>query len=244
MKTSWLLTRGYDSVVEQLTLLKYGYQPQNIIATIQQGDVFVAAKTATHRESLLVYGFLRELITATMEQHLRADSVCDLCCAFLQFAQTVVVKRADKATYQRTRKRVREDICKEAKLMRMFMLNSPPIAMIKLRAQLPYNCMCLCLIVRFYDFLEDERNFYLVMERGGMSLFECTLACHKRIAGEQMLLKEWKRTVRYIFSQMVSVVDWMHSVMHCCNMDLVCAVCCLRTLFVSMSFAHRASRTL
>eukprot|EP00485_Elphidium_margaritaceum_P010430 CAMPEP_0202708182 /NCGR_PEP_ID=MMETSP1385-20130828/20435_1 /ASSEMBLY_ACC=CAM_ASM_000861 /TAXON_ID=933848 /ORGANISM="Elphidium margaritaceum" /LENGTH=341 /DNA_ID=CAMNT_0049367095 /DNA_START=36 /DNA_END=1058 /DNA_ORIENTATION=- len=66
-------------------------------------------------------------------------------------------------------------------------------------------------IVRFHDFFQSNRNFYLVEEHGGMPLFDFVVQCHQLIASGCIQLDDWKRAVRVIFKQMLECIEFIHA---------------------------------
>jgi len=72
-----------------------------------------------------------------------------------------------------------------------------------------------------------------VMEDGGMSLFEFTTKCHKMITLGWLSIGEWQAAVRTLFRQMVEFVDWMHSKMNICHLDISLENLLISDVFVS-----------
>ena len=66
-------------------------------------------------------------------------------------------------------------------------------------------------IVRYVDFFKSHRNYYLILEHGGDSLFDFTQRAHQFIAVGQLSVSEWHRLVRVIWKQMVRAVAFLHS---------------------------------
>ena len=54
-----------------------------------------------------------------------------------------------------------------------------------------------CYIPKYIDFFEDDRNFYLVMEYGGINLADFNKRAHQYIKDGKLSLKEWKKIVKY-----------------------------------------------
>jgi len=98
---------------------------------------------------------------------------------------------------------VNDNIIKESQIMQKFMKNNAP------------SC-----IIKYYDFLEDDDFYYLVMERGGEALFEFVVDCHTKIMQRKISLKNWRNYVRFMFAKMVSGVAWLHNKMKCCVLDI------------------------
>ena len=53
-------------------------------------------------------------------------------------------------------------------------------------------------IAKFIDFFEDEDNYYLVTEYGGINLSNFSEMAHEYIKDGRLSLKEWKKIVRFI----------------------------------------------
>merc|ERR1719445_831928 len=79
---------------------------------------------------------------------------------------------------------------------------------------------CAGSMAHFIEYFEDERNIFLVMEDAGMDFLKFVAECHKLIEQGQLSLKEWQSAVRTLFTQMVEFVDWLHSTMGICHLDI------------------------
>eukprot|EP01083_Nonionella_stella_P257816 881994_1 len=99
------------------TLLSHGYQKIKTISPTLQGQVFIAQKTRSHKDSLLVYGYIHQIISD--RQSIDPISVINICYNYMT-PHNVVIKTAAKTLYEN---RMNEDIVKEANLMSMFMKN-------------------------------------------------------------------------------------------------------------------------
>eukprot|EP01084_Bolivina_argentea_P020201 37585_1 len=76
-------------------------------------------------------------------------------------------------------------------------------------------------LVKYVDFFSDEFNYMFVMQYGGeMSLFEFVKRCHQYIDQGIISIKEWQKFCKIAMSQMVQLVDWLHSKMSCCHLDI------------------------
>eukprot|EP00485_Elphidium_margaritaceum_P015193 CAMPEP_0202732268 /NCGR_PEP_ID=MMETSP1385-20130828/187561_1 /ASSEMBLY_ACC=CAM_ASM_000861 /TAXON_ID=933848 /ORGANISM="Elphidium margaritaceum" /LENGTH=853 /DNA_ID=CAMNT_0049398575 /DNA_START=59 /DNA_END=2618 /DNA_ORIENTATION=+ len=76
---------------------------------------------------------------------------------------------------------------------------------------------------------DDEGAFYLVTERAGdQSLQTLAETAHEHIANGRLKLKSWRKSVKYIFWQIATVLYWLHHDMHCCHLRL-----CLSGIMVS-----------
>eukprot|EP00484_Ammonia_sp_Unknown_P000322 CAMPEP_0197023196 /NCGR_PEP_ID=MMETSP1384-20130603/3975_1 /TAXON_ID=29189 /ORGANISM="Ammonia sp." /LENGTH=350 /DNA_ID=CAMNT_0042451387 /DNA_START=54 /DNA_END=1106 /DNA_ORIENTATION=+ len=113
-----------------------------------------------------------------------------------------VVKVTSKALHEASMIRlngklyaVQEDIKKEAEIMQY----------VTMRADAPRS------IAKFVHFFETDKNYYLVMEHGGTSLFEFVCKAHKLIQSNNLDIAEWHRCVKVIFRQLIESVRYLHS---------------------------------
>ena len=67
-------------------------------------------------------------------------------------------------------------------------------------------------------YIRDDR-FPLVMEDGGHGLFEFTQRAHAHIAKGNLEIEEWQQIVKRIFKQILSAVEFMHS-LNVCHFDI------------------------
>ena len=161
IKSSKSMTKRKD------ILAMHGYTKQNItIAPTLQGSAFVARRDTKDREILLIHGFIRTLSSNHIHLSLFIDICTDVCHNYVGKSPIidVVIKSSNKTLYRQgyalNREFVNDDIVKEAQLMKLFMNSNAPSS-----------------IIRYYDFLEDEDSYYLIMERGGSGLFEFVVKC-------------------------------------------------------------------
>ena len=64
--------------------------------------------------------------------------------------------------------------------------------------------------VRYIDLLEDDKNIYLLMEYGGIPLFNHVKTMHELIKCGRLSVGEWTNHVRILFKQMCYYVNWLH----------------------------------
>lgn len=65
-------------------------------------------------------------------------------------------------------------------------------------------------IVKYIGWFNDEKNYYLVMQNGGSSLFDFVTKAHQYIKIGKIDITEWHKLVQLIFKQMVDAVDYHH----------------------------------
>eukprot|EP01083_Nonionella_stella_P068898 183244_1 len=75
-------------------------------------------------------------------------------------------------------------------------------------------------IVNYIDFFYDESNYYLVMENGGISLFDFVLKAHQCLSTGKIKQIAWRNTCRSIFKQMVTFIHILHNTMSVCHLDI------------------------
>ena len=98
---------------------------------------------------------------------------------------------------------IQEDIVAEGHMMMDFMKHNPPNALIKT-----------------YDFFEDANYYYLAMEYGGSDFFDFVVNCHQLINEGKLSLKEWRKQCKFMFSQLIECIEWLHEEMHYCHLDI------------------------
>eukprot|EP01083_Nonionella_stella_P305857 1068637_1 len=155
----------YQPLVLRNALYTKGYSKKTQIMPTLQGEVFIATKTALHRDYLLISGYIGEITRARGNI---LTVICDIC--YLYLNEEVVIKCANKSLhYKCGAQEEKENIIFESQLLRYMHrlcdIDSPAHAS----------------LIKYYDFFEDERNYYLVMEKGEESLFEFTIQCHEWI---------------------------------------------------------------
>eukprot|EP01084_Bolivina_argentea_P258214 435217_1 len=74
-------------------------------------------------------------------------------------------------------------------------------------------------IVKFMSFFKTKTHYYLVMEDGGMSLFEFTRQMHRLIKMGHVGMDEWQAVIKIILKQMVECIDYIHS-KNVCHFDI------------------------
>ena len=196
--------------LKQDTLSIYGYKKEKKLAPTLQGEVFIAC--SIYRDYLLISGYIHQSICCLNLDNNSYENIINVCYNLMESNNDYVIKQANKSLHDERisitqngleHHRVCEDIVKEAQLMKLFTINNPPKELIK-----------------YYEFFEDKNNYYLVMERGGIGLFEFVVNCHEYILNGKLTIKEWRRTVRIIFAKMVKVIRYLHKTVFCCNLDI------------------------
>jgi len=101
---------------------------------------------------------------------------------------------------------VSEDIIKEAVILKHLTVDNSPTG--------EY-------IVKFVDLFETADHFFLVTEWvQGMTLQDFIAAAHELMRRDRLSTKEWNKTIKYIMWKLMSILRWLHDVMHCCHLDL------------------------
>eukprot|EP01084_Bolivina_argentea_P042043 77588_1 len=124
--------------------------------------------------------------------------------------QHVVIKVTDKKLHAKSiavvdgqEISIQENIVDEIRILRWLTHHDAPSSM-----------------TRFIDYFHDEENIFLVMEDGGMDFFKFVAECHKLINSKVLSISEWQMAVQVLFKQMVEYVDWLHSEMNVCHLDI------------------------
>eukprot|EP01083_Nonionella_stella_P074428 201905_1 len=76
---------------------------------------------------------------------------------------------------------------------------------------------CPSSIVKFRRFYKTTGHFYLLMEDGGLSLFDFVKNAHKVIDAKKLSIREWLKVVQRIFRQMIECIAFIHSHNVCHN---------------------------
>lgn len=59
------------------------------------------------------------------------------------------------------------------------------------------------------------------MEDGGQCLFDFVVDAHKMIRNKQLLIREWRKFVKFIMFQLARFLHWLHSkTVGCCHLDI------------------------
>lgn len=78
-------------------------------------------------------------------------------------------------------------------------------------AHLTEDKACPNSIAKFLDCFQSNINYYVVMEDGGQSLFECTLNVHKFIRCNNLDISEWLKVCKILFKQIIECIEYIHS---------------------------------
>jgi len=65
-------------------------------------------------------------------------------------------------------------------------------------------------IVKYINWFTCDKNYYLVMENGGHSLFDFVAKAHEYIKIGKVEISEWQKLVQLLFKQMVNTIAYMH----------------------------------
>eukprot|EP01084_Bolivina_argentea_P245292 410697_1 len=92
-------------------------------------------------------------------------------------------------------------------------------------------------IIRFIDSFTSENNFYLVMEyiENGITVNEFIQRSHELIHRKKMSFKHYRKIVKNIMWQMVTVFEWLHETAHCCHLDIHSKNLMLTVQFIKQS---------
>jgi len=99
--------------------------------------------------------------------------------------------------------KVNENIVKEAKILKY---------LTSLNGNIPG-------LTKFIDFWNDDKNFFLIMEYGGESLFQHIMIMHKNIRQNKLQISIWKEHVKILFKQMCLFINWLHNA-KICHLDI------------------------
>eukprot|EP01084_Bolivina_argentea_P207436 353916_1 len=104
---------------------------------------------------------------------------------------------------------VSENILKEAFLLKHVTVDNAPIG--------DY-------IINFIDCFESDTDYYLVTEyiSSEMNLKQFISKCNTYIKNGKLSLRHYHRVIRYLLFQLFVTIEWLHSSIHCCHLDLIC----------------------
>ena len=60
-------------------------------------------------------------------------------------------------------------------------------------------------------YINSNRNYYLVMEDGGSSLFDFVVKMHQFVESKRLNIDELHSVSRIIFQQMIEAIEYIHS---------------------------------
>eukprot|EP01084_Bolivina_argentea_P082965 150207_1 len=85
-------------------------------------------------------------------------------------------------------------------------------------------------IVTFKNFFQSDTDYYLVIEyvESEMNLKQFVSIAHKYLKQGKLQLKEYQKTIKYLFWQLCVTLFWLHDSMQCCHLDL-----CLENIMVA-----------
>jgi len=112
-------------------------------------------------------------------------------------SKSVVIKIASKLHYK-TLKNEHEDILKEIELLQRIKHDS---------------------IICVLDTFENEEYYMVVLEDGGMDLFNFINKIHEEIKANKIQINEWKKSVKLIGQKLMELINWLHST-YICHLDL------------------------
>eukprot|EP01084_Bolivina_argentea_P096274 173084_1 len=75
-------------------------------------------------------------------------------------------------------------------------------------------------MTNYIDYFDDEENHFLVMENGGVSLFNFQHQFHKYILNGFYSIKKWQNICKMLFAQMITFIHWLHNEMSVCHLDI------------------------
>eukprot|EP01084_Bolivina_argentea_P113956 202991_1 len=98
---------------------------------------------------------------------------------------------------------IKENITNEKDILKRLTNSNPP----------PY-------MTNYVDYFDDEENHFLVMEHGGMGLFDFVHKFHIYISNGFCSILKWQNICKLLFKQMAMFIDWLHNKMNVCHLDI------------------------
>ena len=124
--------------------------------------------------------------------------------------EKVVIKITDKKLYSKSitiingqKYKINEDIKTEKRILKY----------------LTSAKKCPKSIVKYIDFFQSNKNYFLVMSYGGDSLFKFIQKAHGYINDGYILISDWHNFVKIIFKQMIECIEYLH-LMNVCHFDI------------------------
>jgi len=151
------------------------------------------------KESLLEHGIIvGKKVASTLQGSIYTGILKDT-------NETVIIKRTNKILHklQTTRViesecyRVHENIIREVKLV-LFLQKLKPVDG----------------ILKIHKFIDDDRNYFVIMEHGGKSLFK-----HVKQYRQMVNNHAWENHIKQIYRQILSIINWLHK-NKVCHLDI------------------------
>ena len=98
---------------------------------------------------------------------------------------------------------IKQDIIKEKRIIKFLESYDPPNGFIK------------C-----YDYFIDKEYIFMVLQNGGVSLFEYIKNSHELIKGGNIDVSEWKKHIKVLVSQILLYINWLHNWVFCIHFDI------------------------
>jgi len=75
-------------------------------------------------------------------------------------------------------------------------------------------------IIGYLDSFEDDEYCYLVLEDGGIDLFEFVKQCHKDLESKLMSVQDWLLIVKELTRRILDLTHFLHETLRVCHLDL------------------------
>ena len=126
-------------------------------------------------------------------------------------SKSVVIKIASKLHYvgknkESVQSSEHEDILKEIDLLRYINLTAE-------------NTNYQGSIIKVIDTIESIENYMVVLEDGGMDLFNFCSEVHEQIKQKSVTVGEWQKTLKLISKRIIELIHWLHSI-NICHLDI------------------------
>jgi len=126
--------------------------------------------------------------------------------------QSVVIKIASKLHYDHDKNTPseHENILNEIELLQ------------KINGQLN-ECNCDEIknsVIRVIDTFETMDNYLVILEDGGIDLFNFVNECHQQISNEKIVVNEWQNTMKIIATKLIKLLNFLHTKMSVCHLDI------------------------
>eukprot|EP01083_Nonionella_stella_P281540 957991_1 len=125
-------------------------------------------------------------------------------------SKSVVIKIASKLHYEKRSEH--EDIIKEIELLKR--INKQGLY------EKNENLNIANSIINVIDTIENDENYFVVLEDGGQDCFSFIESVHKQINAGKIAVGEWRKTVKLIAKRLIKLIHWLHNSNFLCHLDI------------------------
>lgn len=75
-------------------------------------------------------------------------------------------------------------------------------------------------VIKVVDIMETTNNYMVVLEDGGIDLFNFINKCHQQITNGKITIKDWQKTTKLIAQKLIKLLNWLHNEINVCHLDI------------------------